>query len=101
MVRVSASQSVDLGFNPLVELYQKTLKMVSTASLLDARHLRDVMENKPASLLVVSLGKVLNGRLHFYWKDRWPRQIANGNSQASADVPPKYNDTIRFLVNEG
>ena len=26
VVRASASQSVDLGFNPLVESYQKTLK---------------------------------------------------------------------------
>ena len=38
-VRAPASQSVDRGFNSLVESYQKALKMVSTASLLDARHL--------------------------------------------------------------
>ena len=61
MVRASASQSVDLGFIPLVESYQKTLKMVSIASLLGARHLLEVVENKPASSLVVSLGKALNG----------------------------------------
>ena len=30
------------------------------------------MENKPASLLVVSLGKALNGTPHFYVEDRWP-----------------------------
>ena len=35
--------------------------MVSTASLLGARHLGEVVENKPASSLVVSLGKALNG----------------------------------------
>ena len=35
--------------------------MVSTASLLGARHLWEVVENKPASSLVVSLGKALNG----------------------------------------
>ena len=35
--------------------------MVFTASLLDALHNRDNVENKPASLLVVSLGKTLNG----------------------------------------
>ena len=34
--------------------------MVFTASLLGARHLRGVVENKPASSLVVSLGKALN-----------------------------------------
>ena len=60
MVRASASQSVDLGFISLVESYQKTLKMVFTASLLGAHHIRDSVENKPASLLVVSLGKALN-----------------------------------------
>ena len=61
MVRASASHSVDLRFIPLVESYQKTLKMVSTASLLGARHLGEVVENKPESSLVVSLGKALNG----------------------------------------
>ena len=35
--------------------------MVFTASLLGAQHLGEVVENKPASLLVVSLGKALNG----------------------------------------
>ena len=35
--------------------------MVFTASLLGAQHIRDSVENKPASLLVVSLGKALNG----------------------------------------
>ena len=35
--------------------------MVSTASLFSAPHLKDVVENKPASSLVVSLGKALNG----------------------------------------
>ena len=60
MVRASASQSVDLGFVPLVESYQKTLKMVFTASLLGAQYLGEVVEKNPASLLVVSLGKALN-----------------------------------------
>ena len=70
VVEASASQSVDLGFIPLVESYQKTLKMVSIASLLDARHLWEVVENKPASSLVVSLGKALNGTPHLYVEDR-------------------------------
>ena len=61
MVRASASQSVDLGFISQVESYQKTLKMVFAASLLDAQHIKDSVENKPASLLVVSLGKAFNG----------------------------------------
>ena len=61
MVRASDSQSVDLGFNQLVESYQKTLKNGIPASLLGARHLGEVVKNKPASSLVVSLGKALNG----------------------------------------
>ena len=86
MVGASASQSVDLGFIPLVDSYQKTLKMVSIALLLGARHLWEVVENKRASSLVVSLGKTLNGTPHLYVEDRWP---GNGNSQASADSPSK------------
>ena len=70
VVRASASQSVDLGLILLVESYQKTLKMISIASLLGARNLWKVMENKPASLLVVSLGKTLNGTPHLYVEDR-------------------------------
>ena len=35
--------------------------MVFTASLLGAQHIRDSVENNPAGLLVVSLGKALNG----------------------------------------
>ena len=61
VVRASASQSVDLGFIPLAESYQKTLKMVFTAFLLGARNLGEVVESKPASSLVVSSGKALNG----------------------------------------
>ena len=48
VVRTPASQSVDLGLNPLVESYQKTKKMVFTATLLGARHLEKVVENKLA-----------------------------------------------------
>ena len=61
MVRTSASQSADLRFISKVESYQKTLKMVSTASLLGAQHNRDRVENKPANFFVVSLDKALNG----------------------------------------
>ena len=35
--------------------------MVFTAFLLDAQQNRDIVENKPASLLAVSLDKTLNG----------------------------------------
>ena len=43
------------------------------ASLLGAQHLVEVVENKPASSLVVSLGKALNVTPpHLYVEDRWP-----------------------------
>ena len=52
---------VDLEFNPLVEAYQKTLKNDIHIFPAWVRHLREVVEIKPASSLVVSLGKALNG----------------------------------------
>ena len=71
MVRASASQSVDLGGSfPLSSHTKRLYKMVSTASLLGAQHLREVVENKPASSLGVSLGKALNGMPHLYVEDR-------------------------------
>ena len=61
MVRASALQSVDLGFVFQLGHAKRLQKMVFTAFLLGAQHNRDSVENKPASLLVVSLGKTLNG----------------------------------------
>ena len=58
MVRASASQT--RGSFPLSSHTKRLQKMVSTASLLGARHLWEVVENKPASSFVVSLGKALN-----------------------------------------
>ena len=60
MVRASASHSIDKGFISFVESNHKTSKMVFTASLLGARHLGEVLENKPASSFVAFLGKALN-----------------------------------------
>ena len=50
-------------------------KLLFTASLLDAQHSRDSVRNKPASLLVVPLGKALSGILSSWCS----RQMA-GNS---------------------
>ena len=62
VVRVSASQSIDLGLIPEVESYQMTLKnSICSFSDWHSALKRDSVENKPASLLVVSLGKALNG----------------------------------------
>ena len=60
VVTASASQSEDIGFISQVESYQNILKTLFTASLLGAQQNRDSLENKPASLLVVSLGKRVN-----------------------------------------
>ena len=61
VVRASASHSVDLGFISQVESYQKTLKNgIHSFPAWRSAH-RDCVENKPASLLVVSLVKALNG----------------------------------------
>ena len=59
--KVSASQLVDLEFNPLVKSYEKTLKNDIYSFPACTWHFREVVENKLASLLVVSLGKALNG----------------------------------------
>ena len=54
------------GVNPAISAKGKTpdknrITTTTTTSLLGAQHIRDIVENKPASLLVVSLGKALNG----------------------------------------
>ena len=56
----SASGAVDLDAIPS-QVKPMTLKLVFTASLRDAQHSRESVENQPASLLVVPLGKALNG----------------------------------------
>ena len=47
---------------------ERLLKMVSVAFLFGTRHLWEVVENKPASLFVVSMGKALNRMPHLYVK---------------------------------
>ena len=57
----SASGSVDLGFDSESGQTNDFKIGLDTSSLLDAQHLRDSVEIKPASLVVVPLGKALNG----------------------------------------
>ena len=57
--RASASGAVDSGLIPS-RVKPMTLKLVFTASLLDVQYSKDSLENKPASLLVVPLGKALS-----------------------------------------
>ena len=60
--------------------------MASAASLLGAWHLGEVVENELASLLVVSLGKALNGMPPPLCEDRWLINLEKGNSQASVNL---------------
>ena len=71
---------------------ERFLKMVSIAFLVGARHLWEVVENKPASSLVVSLGKALNGtpRPTFVWKTGDP-EIATPKQVQT--YRPKHSDT--------
>ena len=61
--------------------------MAFTASLLGARHLGNVVENKPASLLVVSLSKALNGTPHLY--------VVAGGPDTSEMATPRRVRTFR------
>ena len=44
-----------------------TLKLLFTASFLDVRNERDIVENKLVSLLVVALGMAFSGILRLEW----------------------------------
>ena len=61
VVRASALHSVDLEFISQIESYQNTLKNGIHGFPAWRSANRDSVENKPASLLVVSLDKTLNG----------------------------------------
>ena len=56
----SVSSAVDLDLIPS-RVKPMTLKLIFTAFLLDAQHCRDSVENKPASIFVVPLGKAFSG----------------------------------------
>ena len=64
--------------------------MVSAASLLGARHLGEVVENKPASLLVVPWARHLTGRPTFMWKTGDPEMATPKRVRT---YRPKHNDT--------
>ena len=66
--------------------------MVSTASLLGARHLWEVVENNPASSLVVSLGKALV-------EDRWSRHLKKWQLPSECGRPVQ-NIAIQFAMED-
>ena len=98
VVRASTSQTVDLGFIPLVESYQKSKKNSIHSFPAWRSAFRGVVENRPAGSLDVFLGKHSTERPHVYVEDRWPRHLENGNSQASENISskrPRYNSLSR------
>ena len=103
MVRASASHLGDLGFIALVESYPKTLKnsIYSIASLLDARHLWEVVKNKPASSLLCPRARHFTGCPTFMWKIGGPDTSEIVTPKRVRTYRPKHSDTIRFLVNGG
>ena len=78
VVKASASGAADLGLIPS-RVKPMTLKSVFTASLLDVLHRRDSVENKPASLLIVPLGKALHGI-----PPSWSQGVATGGGLQSS-----------------
>ena len=76
--------------------------MVFTDSLLGARHLRDVVKSKPASSLVVSLSKALNGKPPtIMWQTGGQDTSEMATPKQLQASRAKNSDTIRFLVNGG
>ena len=60
-MRASDSQSVDLGFISPSRVIPKTLTNGIHSFPAGALHKNNSVENKPSSLLIVCLGKALNG----------------------------------------
>ena len=71
VITASASQSVDLRFITQVELYQNTLKMVFTTSLLGAEHIGMMWRTTGKHCLLCPWARHLSGCLHFQVADRW------------------------------
>ena len=71
-LQASTSGAVDSGLIPS-SVKPTTVKLVFTASLIDAQNQKESVENKPASLLVIMLGKALSAIPPSYRVgDRWP-----------------------------
>ena len=65
MVRAHASGTVDIGLTRgRIKINPMTLKLVFTASLLDAQHYKDNVENQPAQVYLCSWERHLTGFIH-------------------------------------
>ena len=74
VVRASAFGTVDPGFDSGSGHTKDFRKLVFTASCL-ALSIKDSVKKKPASSLVVSLGKTLNGTPPSCVEKRWPLTV--------------------------
>ena len=75
--------------------------MVFTASLRGIWQLKEVVENKPASSLVVSVARHLTGRPIFMRETGGPDTSEMATPKRVRTSSPKYSNTICFLVNGG
>ena len=102
VIRASASQSVDLGFNPLVESYQKIFKMVFRASLLGALHFRGACGEQAGNFACCVLGQgTQRDASTFMWKTGGTDTLEMATPKQVRKFRPKYSNTICFLVNGG
>ena len=102
MVKASASQSVDLGLNPLVESYQKTLKN-GIHSFPDWRSAFMGGCGEQAgkfACCVLGQGTQWDAPI-FMWKTDGPDNSEMTTPKQVRTSRPKYSDAIRFLVNGG
>ena len=76
MIRASALQSVHLGFILQSRVIPNNLKNSIQCFSVGAQHKKESVENKPESLLVLLLGKALNGMP----PSLWGKQVVGSSS---------------------
>ena len=102
MVRTSASQSVDLGFIPSVESYQKTLKNgVHSFPAWRSAFMEGCGEQAGKFACCVLLEGAQRDAPTFMWKTGALNISEMATPKRVRTSCPKYSDTVRFLVNGG
>ena len=99
-VRASALRSVDLGFNSLVESYQKTLKNSIHSFSAWRSAFRGDFGKQAGKFACCVLGQSLDTPI-FMWKTGGPDTSLMATPKRVWTFRPNYSDTIRFLVNGG
>ena len=102
VVRASASQSVDLGFIPLVESYQNILKNgVHSFSAWRLALMRGCGEQAGKLACCIPWARHLTGRPTFIWKTDGPDTSEIATLKRVRICRSKHSDTVGFLVNGG